>query len=995
MTDAMSIGHILDGLRRPEARFRPVAFWFLNHHPEPDELRRQIRAMADQAFGGIMLHARNGLRGGYLNRHWEQTVRCCIDEARSLGLDVYLYDELHYPSGHAGKQLFEAFPDTAMKYLELVFEGDDNAWPEGNPAFDLLLRVRADGRVERIPAGERPDREAGSRLLGFRVYETPEYPDYLDADAMREFVRLSYRWYADRFSADFGDVVKGEFTDNACANFGFIRRSIPWTPSMPEAFKARTGIDLDQVIPSLFIETPGFRLNRIRFWQFLNALFLDTFIVPIERECSRNGIAATGHYCIEEGTSEHVRQLGDRFDQKRRQHLPGVDMLGARAAEELETLIAGKAMPLAIPMTASPAYFVHDSRVLCECFGLSGEWAMTLADMYRIGGFLSALGVDLFVPHGLYYSIAGHRKRECVPDFLHNTLWEHIGDWCRWTGRLCSLTACSEHVAETAILYPALSQQATIELGAGAGGKDDRGEPCRLIDLSMRAAAEALLQNGIGYEMLDEALLESAIPVRDELHIPRPGDRRHPIRTVVLPSMSVVRASSWETLRRFSDAGGVVITLNEPPAWLFDGQQLTPVPEAQDCRTHDFRFGASAELAASSFPTVVAANRKIASIGISGGGGKIVVREWIQDGRRFAMLHNTSRSAIPHVDVRCAFPSQPVSIDLHRVASETPDCSGGPGAYVLKHDFGPGETWLLTPGDDDEASPAPPRVSVVETLDLREGIWRVELESPNTLRIPDCRVVESGRSWTYEFTVAEMPEGDLGVALDLEPSDDELRKSIHPFSDFWFCASGTMVNRRRVACRINGVAVRDIRFGSRFDRWIYEGDATGLVRQGRNTVEIEKPNSLLEWNAIPDSVMIFGRFGVRDGAIVRAPDALPSLRWDEGELAAYSGAIVFRRSLTLPESMRGRALRLLLEHVHEIAELSVNGAACGVRAMPPWEFDIPAPAKDADGRLDLVLRLINTPHNRWTAPRVSGATGFVALEAPGGSAPLQDRKSVV
>ena len=96
------IPDLLETIREPENHFKPVAFWFLNHYPEPEEIRRQIGEMADKGFGGIMLHARNGLRGGYLNAHWERAVRSSIDEARRLGLDVYLYDELNYPSGPAG-----------------------------------------------------------------------------------------------------------------------------------------------------------------------------------------------------------------------------------------------------------------------------------------------------------------------------------------------------------------------------------------------------------------------------------------------------------------------------------------------------------------------------------------------------------------------------------------------------------------------------------------------------------------------------------------------------------------------------------------------------------------------------------------------------------------------------------------------------------------------------------------------------------------------------
>ena len=193
-----------DILKDTPNTFKPVSFWFLNHYPEREELRRQIHEMHQKGFGGLMLHARDGLLGGYLNRHWEETVRWILEEAESLGLLVYLYDELHYPSGPAGGLLFESRPESAMQYLELVLEQEILPCGTVEGEYEKLLAIHSDGRVESLVGPWKNEGKTSVHVLGFQIRKSLEYPDYLDAEDMKEFVRLSYHWYAEQFGRYFG-----------------------------------------------------------------------------------------------------------------------------------------------------------------------------------------------------------------------------------------------------------------------------------------------------------------------------------------------------------------------------------------------------------------------------------------------------------------------------------------------------------------------------------------------------------------------------------------------------------------------------------------------------------------------------------------------------------------------------------------------------------------------------------------------------------------------
>ena len=48
-------------LDNPAMEYRPIPFWSWNEKLEPEELRRQVRAMHDAGLGGFFMHARGGL----------------------------------------------------------------------------------------------------------------------------------------------------------------------------------------------------------------------------------------------------------------------------------------------------------------------------------------------------------------------------------------------------------------------------------------------------------------------------------------------------------------------------------------------------------------------------------------------------------------------------------------------------------------------------------------------------------------------------------------------------------------------------------------------------------------------------------------------------------------------------------------------------------------------------------------------------------------------
>src|SRR5215210_5346930 len=109
-----------DRFREAPREYGILPFWFLNGELDPDEMRLQLREFADKGMPGIILHGRYGLETPYIGETYLERIRFAVDEARALGLDTWIYDEMNWPSGTADGRVLRARPDLAQRYLECI-----------------------------------------------------------------------------------------------------------------------------------------------------------------------------------------------------------------------------------------------------------------------------------------------------------------------------------------------------------------------------------------------------------------------------------------------------------------------------------------------------------------------------------------------------------------------------------------------------------------------------------------------------------------------------------------------------------------------------------------------------------------------------------------------------------------------------------------------------------------------------------------------------------
>ena len=1005
---------LLTKLRNPPREYRPVAFWFLNHFLEPGELRRQIREQDEKGFGGVMCHARDGLRSAYLEQEWEDALRVILDECGKRGMHVWLYDEHHYPSGIAGGKIPKRFPGRTMLSLVPLIEQEAPAGAEIDIVFpetpQYLLAAPKDGGV---PANLLPLLQAGRLqwqntaeqpvlLLAMveRGYETnpinhPDfsfYPDYLDEEVCRGFLEETHQWYAERFADKFGTLIQGIFTDNGCAHFGHVRRCVPWGRGLGRRFAAATGTPVEEVLAKLLHSLPGHREARLRFWRFFGDEFIRTFVGAINEWCKARNLYSTGHYCLEDGMGEHVRQIGSYFDVMKNQNFNAVDQIGTSPQQSLWGIDGGEPLTACIRNTASAALFYGSPRVMCESFGCCGGWGFDLREIRRIGGHLAALGVDLFVPHGIYYSIAGTRKYECIPDHLHHPMWKYYREWSDYAARLSMLMAGSDSLAEIAVLYPVTTLQAAVALGAaesassskrpGAEGGEanlhaaledlpgwDRGADAERVRDLYDCLLDQLSQRHVSYETMAEDILQSGRATDGGvLDVPaRGGKSRCLFKVIVLPGVQVLEAASLARLRAFADAGGTVVCLGTVPTETYD-----PAAGALTPMAGPLLDGRAVVLGAEDAPAdaVNAARDWILArvpqpIAVAGTGNALVSRAWRKDGVRFYLLHNGTDEAVANVALTLRDSDEPVRLHLDNPALERMTWQRQADTWQTTLELAPCQSLLFVCGHEgvETVSAATPAVPSGRTVPVA-GPWAFGTDRDNVLMLRRG-AVEQSRSrqiYTYTFAVEAVPSR-CRLLVDLEMTLPELN-------------AGRYCNR--LVVQLNGTELKNLEPGAYLDRYIRETDAADALRLGANELVIGIAASLREhghrlWPPMlaGDFTVVRGETGDRIAAPVRE---LALGDWTKLGFPDFAGEGRYRTTIRVPAN---EAAWLDLGELADACEVWVDGQCLGRRVAPPWRFAIPAASPE---ERELEVRVINTPNNLFEMQcRPVGLAGPVRL----------------
>jgi len=407
---------LVAAFRHVSATYRPVPFWAWNADPTPDAIRAQLREMRDAGCGGICPMPMpdafrkhdfiSGMKIEYLSDEFFALMRVAVDECARLGLQVWLYDEGGWPSGHALHKVPEGHPEFRGWSLKLV-EGKATAVPQGYPA------------------------------------------DLMNPRAVRRFIDLTHEGYRRVVGYEFGKAVTAIFTDEMRVSGRLGSDTLPWTPELPRIFRDRKGYDLAP-LEALFDKTAQTARLRYDFTDVWSWLFRQSYLEQIREWCKEHGLLSVGHFPGEDefqgparyGFGDLMRGL-DGFD------IPAVDAIWRQIFPGTD---------VDFPRFAGSAARQGGKRYAAtESFAVYG-WGLTPAQMKWVTDHQYVRGINLSVPAEVQYDISGPGIVNTSSDIAWgNPMWRFFRHYADYTGRLGWMLSQGKAAVRVAMYVPARS----------------------------------------------------------------------------------------------------------------------------------------------------------------------------------------------------------------------------------------------------------------------------------------------------------------------------------------------------------------------------------------------------------------------------------------------------------------------------------------------------------------------------------------------------------
>jgi len=998
---APSVEEIVKLWREPPRVCGQAPFWFWNGPLDPETMRRQIRMMADKGVHAVLPHPRFGMdRRLYLEEPFWQAMDAAVDEARQVGSSIWLYDEYNWPSGGAGGRVTDGHPEFYPRGLDYAFvecEGPrDFTVSTPEPSEKVMERFERIVAAFIGPAGQSIPRQPwgqihadGESITGtvpsgrqrilvfFRCLGRNPSPlddgsnsmiDYLRPEPTRRFIELTHEAYAKRYGSLFGKQIPAIFYDEPST---MAPAPFPWTFGFEGVFQERRGFDLVSKLPALLDDSfPDAGPIRAAYWQTVSERFNECFFDQIEQWCRTHGLALTGH-CYEENIASYTNSP-QLMEQLRRVDWPGFDALGTRAR------------PAATKIAISVAHLEDREEIICEALGLAGGWNCTL-DMLR-GGYnqIACLGATTFIPHAFFQTVENPRV-ECPPSFFYqNPYWKYYGRLSALTDRLSLFNRLGRHVAPVLVYYPIESLWMD-----STGGKGQKTFPWQHSTVGNKGAeatingfgdlVDGLFNNRWDLDVADGKALEDARAVQTASGA-RIAVGPETYRVLVFPPVRAIAPSALRAATNFAKAGGTVLWTGRLPdaCWpAASGEPQKTFENAAWAQTHPTyktqKVGSGTMVLFARPQDVTKSLRDIVAPEITIEAG---------DGKGLLVSHRQTPSA----DLYLCFNDSDRALDCR---------------LILPHSQAPSGQWLRLETETGE----------VASVDVQRSIPLASM--PHTSAVLVCASSGTAQIQAESGVRHRDPIGGLKPARQLK-GPWTIQVAGHALDEAWGPTPGDTVielpvfrHRAREFQRHPGWERRDYNDGT-WERVYAVREGTlfvhsspvllrGVLRPGAKAIEMPLPVTgeyVLYVNRVeldkrlgpapqPGRIDISkvatgfgdvialettshsGPAGLQSPLrVVCGPVTVDELQpWSKWNLSWYSGRVLCRTELAIPESGRAERWFLDLGNVQHYVEVWLNGKLVGILPWPPYRIELTEHLKR--GNNELVLIVSNSIANRF------------------------------
>ena len=972
----------IETFKNPGNDYRGAPFWAWNGKLEPEELRRQVRVMHRMGLGGFFMHSRVGLDTAYLSKEWFNCVEACVDEAKKLKMNAWMYDEDRWPSGAAGG-LVTRNPRHRMRSL-VVKQHDTTKGFKWTAETSAAFLARLDGTtardVRQLPRGFKPPQLApGEKLIVFVVelqscsdwYNGYTYLDTLSHEAVRAFIKVTHEAYRKNCGKEFGKTIPGMFTDepNHGNKLGFDNNTgnpggLPWTGRLPATFKRRYGYELTPHLMELVydVEGNGVTPARYHYHDCVTHLYVDAFCRQIGEWCAKNKLQFTGHQLEEDTLSHQTNMVGSCMRTYEFMQAPGMDLL----TEHWRVFNTAK------QVTSAARQFGAKWR-LTETYGCTG-WDFPFSGHKALGDWQAALGINLRCQHLAWYTMAGEAKRDYpAAIFYQSPWWESYAKVEDYFARIHAMMTLGEEVRDLLVIHPVESMWLLVKTGWHGNSAT------HAMDDACNQLTNHLLAAHLDFDFGDEEVMSRHARVTTAGGAPTLRVAKARYKAVLVPPLKTMRRSTLTLLKKFKAAGGLVVFVGRPAVYI-EGSVSAEVAEfAAGCTcVPQLDAGIAAPLQASC--------RRISIADADGHEIKPALYLLREDKDAFYLFvcntgEDFTNSAVHFMgqplvrDRKLAFPDvrirgfqncrgTPLELNPETAAITAADAvRSGDGWEILTSLPAVGSRLFVVP-KASAAAPAlrPAVLNTVRTLPLADESWNITLSEIANLVLDRPR-----------FRLASQPWQD---ATEILKVDHAIRAALHvpgrgggmvqpwarkipanpkhvpvtlayafdckalPSGDLFLALE--LPQNFRVS--LNGHAVTNT---AECGWWVDQSLRkipldTASLRLGPNELVLECDYA--ETNPGLEIMYLLGNFGTAvDGtavSITAPPAALRIGDWCPQGLAFYSGSVAYRRTLDVAPAAGERVFVRVPEYRGTAIRVRVNGQPAGIIAWEPNELDI-------------------------------------------------------
>jgi hypothetical protein len=954
----------------PPSEYRSKPLWDWNDKITKEGIDFQMEEFKKAGIGGVFVHPRPGLVTEYLSDEWFSLFDHAVQKGKELGMEVWIYDENSYPSGFAGGHVPAEMPDSYKNGTGLSLEIQPILNIIASDTLAVILKKTENG-FEDVTANINSENGKPGLYYVFRKtypersywYGGFPYVDLIYPGVTEKFLELTMTRGYERNIADFGQTVKGIFTDEpnleAAMSEGSLLR---WTPDLWDTFQQRWGYDLKINLPSLLEETGNWKKVRHDYYELILELFVDRWAKPWSKYCDENNLKWTGHYW------EHGWPVPtDGFDESAFyiwHQQPGVDMLG----NTLDTAGLGGQFgnDRAVRELRSAANQAGRKRTLSETYG-GGGYEVGFELQKRLVDWECAIGVNFVNQHLSYYSMNGVRKFDYPPSFSYHEPWwgqyRLMGDYI---GRMCMAMSSGEQINNTLVLQP----NTTAWMYFSRKVKNPK---INEIRDGFKNFIYRMEQKQLEYDLGSENVLKVMGSV--EGNRLRVGNRLYSL--VVIPAeMENIDQSTYDLLQKYLEKGGVILSFNIKLSCI-DGSESPLIQDLVDKYPEQWTLAENLDDPAA---IDLLSGEEFSMNDLTQNGMLYHQRRQFNDGQLvFVVNSHPSKQASAEITVDGKYVTL---LDLVTGKNYSYQAKSVDGKVTFKVDLSPAGSALFAITRKPSGEPEYKIATGDETEIVSNGAVAVKRESDNVLVVNwlDLKTAKSDIKDVYFMNalIGLFNEKGIGLgnpwqhkiqykkdylALDSLFNNDSGVEASYNFYINPNLNKESMKAIRAVVERpgmwvvsLNGQTVQKIAGAYWIDKEFPVYSIGQFLKPGKNTLILKAPKMNILTEVMP--IYILGNFLVkpaRTGFEICEGDISTVGSWREAGLPFYSQKVTYTQNFNIENPGNASYKVKLPDWNGTVASVTVNGQPAGLIAWQPYEVDVTSLLKDGSNEITVTV----------------------------------------